>query len=1431
MRTVTLYLENKMENNPWKDIASYQFDDAQAFKGRDDEISKFVRILQNGTASVLYAESGIGKSSLINAGIVPEMMVYGYYPVEIRCGALYDQLTLEVPSVLSQEGEDNDKKVRKLIEKKLIDSIGDFLFAPIKTKRIEFNKKYQLPDNGASSDSREQLEQVSRNDLWGLLHLFSLTVEWDVTDFDGNIVQQKRQMKPLLIFDQFEEVFVRAKKSSQGAVTLKALFGILEQLMSSSIPENIHAELKKLAEQDVYVDSIDCSHRFKVLFSLRKEYLSDFDHWTNDVCSIPELLQNRMFLLPMTREQATAVINEQPLPGDDTKNVETLSPVSDDIITLIDQGNNGGVEPFILSVLCSRLYEKAMRSGLPQLTSKDMPQSSASEILAEFYDNAVNGIFNANRQQLYTFESFMVDEDGHRNRVKVKQLGFSDDYLARLKEKHLVRTCDTSGGDEYIELIHDRIAEVIHGRAMLRRQHHKTNIIIAVIATIVVMMALGWFCYRTVMPRERVIEKPVSHETLTASEQYTIPSGVLTLNNTTVEAHAFAYNPDLRVLHIGDSVKLEADAFHDNNNLEEIYLDGKGIETECEFNECNSIRKIFISDTCSIDSIHWDCFRFYGPRNSSSRRYLSLLSIGQNPNMIQTNDGIKTSKSHLTVINFPDHGRLVEVEGRGKLKEEKYYTDTSSISINPPAEIGKEHYRYVSFTKLDSIKGRFPYRCHSVNLPKVTYIGNEAFRGDSIVSLYLPEVVLIGSKAFFDCKLLEDVDLPMVTTIGSYAFVNSQINFLSLPEATIINDSAFSACHNLQAIDLPKLHYLGDFSFYRCNRLQQVNLPELESVGVEAFFFSEKLCELDLPRVQFIGFGAFKDCYGLLSVNIPAVSEIGDGIFKGCSSLQQIRVSKKCAEDLQNNTQQYFDEKDSLVIKSQNDSTIVFNIIRRGQQLNQYYTINDDNECTIKSSVSDVTDKEVLNALWDARLKIERFSIPLGHEKVFSWRNALIECTHDAFEFKNMCTYYFAPNAEEVCILGRVYDRKVYDLEFCSKVILLDPQTSLYSIRGTKNPNGVEIKVPFGYKQFLGNLSFEGKYVITEMSFIETLYYKVDFMLAYAVNYTVCVLNQGWNMIGAVLFLLFFAYAFYIYVRKLKFGVPVSLMICLLWMLSYFLWFILIALNNHSRVDTFIASSIPIICCSLHLLFLAHRKRIYLIKRITLYSSLGIFVSCLLLHIYCKDVFNIESTLLYEILIACLIIACSELPKIGMFAITDADILVCAIDSCNLVYADQIRKLLQQSNLKVEQRVSVNEETIKLARTVKRCFLILSPELMRSQENRDAYIKIISKIQVFGIGMPLTFIVPIVYGTDNIANLFASERENIKRAIQFANAYVSPSIYMDILSEAESSQQIIKAANSNYSKEQHWQATKKGLKVGCWITLIAIVLLLLLLFF
>ena len=258
----------------------------------------------------------------------------------------------------------------------------------------------------------------------------------------------------------------------------------------------------------------------------------------------------------------------------------------------------------------------------------------------------------------------------------------------------------------------------------------------------------------------------------------------------------------------------------------------------------------------------------------------------------------------------------------------------------------------------------------NINLPNLTYIGSRCFDGTNISSfkadiltsipnqinargvfqnclnlktVFIPNVITIGSRAFQDCTSLEVVDIsnatsigdgafyktssligisaPNVTSISTEAFVNSGISFLDAPNVEIISGVAngngvFQGCTNLKSIAIGKIKSLGESAFRGCPlEIEELSLPNLETLGQNAFYgvkikkmilgkegssltlptgssntqnFGDKniLEKIELKGVTSIPQNSFQEYKKLTNVILPnSLTTLGGNAFLNCSEL------------------------------------------------------------------------------------------------------------------------------------------------------------------------------------------------------------------------------------------------------------------------------------------------------------------------------------------------------------------------------------------------------------------------------------------------------------------------------------------------------------------------------------------------------------------
>ncbi|NDB26093.1 MAG: ATP-binding protein, partial [Gammaproteobacteria bacterium] len=85
MNTPSVLLDAAVDaEHPWLGLASFTEQTRQYFFGREGEIGELTRRVQRKQLTVLFGQSGLGKTSILNAGVVPRLRAEGYCPVYVR---------------------------------------------------------------------------------------------------------------------------------------------------------------------------------------------------------------------------------------------------------------------------------------------------------------------------------------------------------------------------------------------------------------------------------------------------------------------------------------------------------------------------------------------------------------------------------------------------------------------------------------------------------------------------------------------------------------------------------------------------------------------------------------------------------------------------------------------------------------------------------------------------------------------------------------------------------------------------------------------------------------------------------------------------------------------------------------------------------------------------------------------------------------------------------------------------------------------------------------------------------------------------------------------------------------------------------------------------------------------------------------------------
>jgi len=184
-----------------------------------------------------------------------------------------------------------------------------------------------------------------------------------------------------------------------------------------------------------------------------------------------------------------------------------------------------------------------------------------------------------------------------------------------------------------------------------------------------------------------------------------------------------------------------------------------------------------------------------------------------------------------------------------------------------------------------------------INGRTVTGIGDNAFKGEGLTSVILPNTIIsIGNFAFQENQLTTINIPPNVTSIGGWAFDNNRLTSVVIPNTvTSIGMYAFSK-NQLKNVTIPSgLQSLED-SVFANNKLTSVTIPSGVTVIKDSAFEYNLIASVSIPNtVTSISMSAF-GTNQLTSVTIPSsVKLIGTHAFYFNDGLTSITIGANVA--------------------------------------------------------------------------------------------------------------------------------------------------------------------------------------------------------------------------------------------------------------------------------------------------------------------------------------------------------------------------------------------------------------------------------------------------------------------------------------------------------------------------------------------------------
>ncbi len=426
-------------DNPWPGLNQFFEDHDGYFRGRDEEKAELFRLVKSETLTVLFAKSGLGKSSLLQAGLFPLLRQAGYLPVYIHIR--HDDPATDAPPLVSQ------------------------VHAALRE---------------ACSTSKVEAPEIREGEtLWEYFHRADAAF-WN---------ERNRLVTPVLVLDQFEEAFTLGAENERRRIRRDHLLAQLEELVENRPPQTLRERWNKDPElvSEFEQDRTPC----KIILSLREDFLPDLEQLKERIRSI---MQNRFRLERMDGGKAWQVVTGETMV--DGKPRRALAHLVDDEVALkiIDfvsrthgQRNQAPltretlrvrtVDPALLSVVCSELNNRRRaQHPLQDKISFTLLSDSKEEIIREFFDSHVNGLGASAGPVRRFIEEDLITGSGFRKRCDLEDAlrhqGVTKDDLRRL-EQHRILRFEPGEGITWVELTHDLLTEVVSASRRQRREREE----------------------------------------------------------------------------------------------------------------------------------------------------------------------------------------------------------------------------------------------------------------------------------------------------------------------------------------------------------------------------------------------------------------------------------------------------------------------------------------------------------------------------------------------------------------------------------------------------------------------------------------------------------------------------------------------------------------------------------------------------------------------------------------------------------------------------------------------------------------------------------------------------------------------------------------------------------------------------------------------
>lgn len=382
------------------------------FFGREEDLDRLRRKVKLAPLTVLHGKSGLGKSSLLNAGLLPLLEAEGHYQaVRVRFNAW------------QAERQDADPAAKSIAAVAALGEGPTFLrkLVPEEHSLWRYAKEHAIRTGGER----------------GLL----------------------------LVFDQFEELF------TYPAEAILAFRRQLAEALYTPAPQRYWDELEERFEQEDEPLSREELSLFqqppdiRVVLAIRSDRFHLLDNLSD---YLPKVLNNCLELTPLGRRQARAAIEEPAFASGDfasprfTYGAEALDLIMD----FLTQNGEEPVDTTQLQIICHHLERKLAQSQALEVLPEDVGDLPA--VIERYYDERIQLISDPDQQlaaRRLIEEGLIFEEEERRLSLyegqALRSFGLRHETLRTLVDSHLLRAEPSLRGGYTYELSHDTLVAPI----------------------------------------------------------------------------------------------------------------------------------------------------------------------------------------------------------------------------------------------------------------------------------------------------------------------------------------------------------------------------------------------------------------------------------------------------------------------------------------------------------------------------------------------------------------------------------------------------------------------------------------------------------------------------------------------------------------------------------------------------------------------------------------------------------------------------------------------------------------------------------------------------------------------------------------------------------------------------------------------------------